>query len=219
VIPYAGYHELACLHPNRITPDEGVLNGLGVDENDKCVIMRFVSWKATHDTGHEGISLENKIRAVREFEKYAHVFVSSEAELPNDLQQYKMPIAPDRMHDALAYASLLFGESATMGSEAALLGTPAIYLDNVGRYYTRDQEAHYGLIFNFTESENDQSRAIEKGVEILKNIDAKKLWKSKRTKMLHDKIDVTAFMIWFVEHYPDSFRIMKANPEYQDRFK
>ena len=37
--------------------------------------------------------------------------------------------------------------------------------------------------------------------------------------MLADKIDVTAFMVWFIENYPGSFRIMKEEPDYQYRFK
>ena len=55
------------------------------------------------------------------------------------------------MDDAIASASLLYGESATMASEAAVLGVPAIYLDNTGRCYTREEEEKYGLVFNFTE--------------------------------------------------------------------
>jgi hypothetical protein len=31
--------------------------------------------------------------------------------------------------------------------------------------------------------------------------------------MLSDKIDVTAFMVWFVENYPESVKIMKENPD------
>jgi len=37
--------------------------------------------------------------------------------------------------------------------------------------------------------------------------------------MLSDKIDVTAFMVWFVENYPESAKIMKENPEYQWSFR
>ena len=37
--------------------------------------------------------------------------------------------------------------------------------------------------------------------------------------MLTDKIDVTTFMIWFIENYPDSAKIMKVNPdETQNQF-
>ncbi|MCD4744616.1 MAG: DUF354 domain-containing protein [Desulfobacteraceae bacterium] len=219
VIPYSGYHELAYLHPNRFTPDEGVLNELGVKKGEKYVIMRFVSWKATHDTGHKGISLENKIRAVGEFKKHARVFISSEAALPGDLEQYEIPIDPDRMHDALAFACLVYGESATMISEGAVLGTPGIFLDNTGRYYTKEQEKKYGLVFNFTESENDQRSSVKKGLEILAQRDANVIWNEKKDTMLADKIDTTSFMVWFIENYPQSFMTMKENPEYQLRFK
>jgi hypothetical protein len=37
--------------------------------------------------------------------------------------------------------------------------------------------------------------------------------------MLDDKIDVTAFMVWFIQDYPGSVTIMRENPEYQERFK
>jgi hypothetical protein len=37
--------------------------------------------------------------------------------------------------------------------------------------------------------------------------------------MIKDKIDVTAFMVWFIENYPESKRIMKENPDYQYKFK
>jgi uncharacterized protein len=37
--------------------------------------------------------------------------------------------------------------------------------------------------------------------------------------MLKQTIDVTAFMVWLVENYPASFKTMKENPQYQERFK
>jgi hypothetical protein len=42
---------------------------------------------------------------------------------------------------------------------------------------------------------------------------------SNRERFLQDKIDVTAFMVWFIENYPDSFHTMRKNPDYQYRFK
>jgi len=63
LIKCAGYHELAYLHPNRFTKDKSVLKELGVNEDEKYVIIRFVSWNASHDIGHKGISLENKLKA------------------------------------------------------------------------------------------------------------------------------------------------------------
>lgn len=189
-IHYAGYHELAYLHPNRFTPDRGVLEELGVREGEKYVLLRFVSWGATHDKGHKGMSLENKMMAVREFAKYARVFISSEKELPDELKQYKLPTRPERVHDVMAFASMIFGESATMVSEGVVLGVPGVYMDDTGRYYTTEQQKRYGMCWNYTESEEDQQRAIIKGVDILsKGVD---LFGHQR--LMQDKIDVTAFL-------------------------
>ncbi|MDW7681250.1 MAG: DUF354 domain-containing protein, partial [bacterium] len=167
VIRYAGYHELAYLHPSRFTPDKNVLKELGVEENQKYVIIRFVSWHASHDAGHQGITMENKIKAVKAFAQHARVFISSEGELPDELKPYQFTIAPHRMHDALAFASLVFGESSTMSEEAAMLGVPSIYLFNNSTYYTTHLEDNYRLLFNYSESLEDQEKAIEKGVALL----------------------------------------------------
>jgi uncharacterized protein len=218
-IKYSGYHELSYLHPNVFKPSETVLFNLKIGAEEKFVILRFVSWSASHDLGHKGFSLNNKLRVVKEFSKYARVFISSEIPLPPELREYRFPLTPEYMHDAIAFSSLMFGESATMASEAAVLGVPGIYLDNTGRYYTREQEEKYGLVFNYTESEEDQIKAIEKGIELLSGKEIKKDWQQRRSKMLADKIDVTAFLVWFVENFPESFKIMKENPDFQKSFR
>jgi len=218
-IRYNGYHELAYLHPNYFTPDSSVLNMLGIEEYERYVIIRFVSWHATHDVGHRGIFPENKMKAVKIFSKYAKIFITSEETLPENLRKYQMKIPPKKIHDALYYATLLYGESATMASECAVLGTPAIFLDNNGRGYTDEEEKRYGLVFNFSESLLDQERSIKKGIELLNTPNLKQKWQRRRQKMLSEKIDVTAFMVWFVENYPNSVKIMRKNPDYQYNFR
>ncbi len=219
VIKYAGYHELAYLHRNNFKPDRSVLKELDLAENEKYTVIRFVSWNATHDRGHSGISFENKIKAVKEFGKKAKVFISSEGELPDELKKYQLRTAPHEMHNILAFASMLFGESATMAAECAMLGVPSIYLDDTGRYYTRDLEKKYGLIFNYTETQEDQKKAIDKGIEILNTPNILEEWQRRRNIMLSEKIDVTAFLVWFVENYPESVKVMRQNPDYQLRFR
>ena len=217
-IKFRGYQEMAYLHPNYFCPDKSILNELGVDENEKYAILRFVSWQATHDVGHKGISLENKLKAVKELGKYAKVFISSEADLPANLNAHKIKIDPSRMHDAIAFASLIMGESFTMLSEAAILGTPAVLIHNTKCYYLNEQQEKFGLTFNYTESEEDQLKAIEKGIEILAATDTKTIWRERKDKMLNEKIDVTAFLVWFVRNYPLSAVTMKSNPDFQNKF-
>jgi predicted glycosyltransferase len=205
-IRYNGYHELAYLHPNYFTPNPAVLDEMGLNKDDKFIILRFVSWAASHDIGHSGLNLEMKRKAVKEFSKYAKVFITSEAPLPNDLEK----IPPERIHDAMYYATLLYGESATMASECSILGTPAIFLDNDGRGYTDEQEKVYGSVFNFTESIEDQAKSIKRGVNLLEKENIKEDWRQKRQKLLKDKIDVTKWMTDLIINYPDSIELIRS---------
>lgn len=208
VIKYKGYHELLYMHPNRFQPIDrkNVCEMLGINVEDRYVLLRFVSWYATHDIGHDGMSMENKIAAVQQINQYAKVFISSEGQLPKELQSYRLPTKPEHIGHVMAHATLIFGESATMVSEAAMLGVPGIYMDNTGRYYTRDIQEKYGLCFCYTESEDDQKAAIAKAVELLSQ-DSQRLadeMSACSKRLLGDKIDCTAFLIWFIENYPAS---------------
>ena len=195
---FNGYMELCYLHPNFFVPDLSILNELNISPNDKYTIVRFVSWEATHDIGHNGITLINKIKAVKEFSKYGKVYISSEFDLPNELNKYKINIPPNKMHDVLANASLLYGESATMASESAMLGTPAIFVDSSGRGYTDELESEYGIVFNFNETLDDQKKSITKGIEILKMNDGKKTFNKIKNKIIKDKINPIDFIIDFI---------------------
>lgn len=221
VIKYRGYNELLYLHPNHFQKDQTIFEKLNIKMGEKYVVLRFVSWNATHDKGHSGISYENKCRAVEEFSKYAKVYISSEGELPDNLEKYRMPLPAEDMHDVMANACLIFGESATMVTEGVMLGVPGIYLDNTGRLYTNDIEQNYGMCFNYSESEDDQIKAIQKAVEII-NDNAKELMLNQYEQLLNNNIDVTEFLIWLVENYPQSATITRENQnnsEFWQQFK
>ena len=218
-IYYDGYHELAYLHPHYFEPDKSILNELGIKEGEKYFILRFISWDASHDTGHKGVSQKNKIKLIMELSAYGKVFITSEKPLSKDTDPYRIRITPHRMHDAMAFCSLLYGESATMASESAMLGVPSIYLDNTGRSYTTDQEKSMAWSLISSESEEDQEKSIEKAVELIKTNNLLQEWSKRRERMLYDKIDVTSFLVWFVENWPESMKIMKETPDYQERFK
>lgn len=208
-IRYNGYHEMAYLHPNYFHADISILEYLGINKNEKFSILRFVGWNASHDFGHKGIDLTNKLRIARVLEQYGRVLISSEMNLPAEFDKYIFKVAPERMHDLLQYATLLFGESATMASECAVLGTSAIYLDFAGRGYTDEEETRYGLVYNFKTDKISQENALSKALELIKKDDIKKESALKSKKLIQEKIDVTAFMTWFIENYPESFKKMK----------
>lgn len=211
-IRYNGYHELAYLHPNRFTPNPAVLTELGLTESDPFIIVRFVSWQASHDVGYNGLTLDNKRKMIHEFERYGRVLITSEKPLPEEFEKYRISVSPEKMHDLLYYATLLYGESATMASECAVLGTHAIFCDFAGRGYTDEEERDYSLVYNFKLDESNQEKSIEKAVELLQDPDLKTKGREKQKRLLNDKIDVTAFMVWFIEDYPQSVVAMKNNP-------
>jgi predicted glycosyltransferase len=198
---FNSYMELCYLHPNYFTPNPSILDKLNLEKGEKYIILRFVSWGATHDVGHSGISDINKILAVKEFSKYAKIFITSEADLPKEIEKYRIKIPSNEIHHALYYAEMLYGESATMASECAVLGTPAIYLDNDGRGYTDEEESEYGLVFNYSESQDDQVKSILKGVDLLRHHGNQKEWQKKRRSILLDKVDPTQFMADLVLSY------------------
>ena len=193
-IPYAGYHELAYLHRNRFTPDPKVLRDAGVDPEQSFSVVRFVSWKAMHDVKAKGFSPEDKLRLARTLEEFGEVYITSEKLLPEEFEKYHLPLPPHQVHHLLGFARLFIGESATMASESAVLGTPFVYLDIVGRGYTNEQEERYGLGFNYRPWEVDES--IAKAREILSgNFKDTDRFKEGHARMLAEKIDVTEFII------------------------
>lgn len=218
-LTYAGYHELAYLHPDRFTPDPSVLKDAGLNEGEAFFILRFNAFKAHHDIGVKGLSAENKHRLVQLLSKSGKVFITAEQELEPEFEQYRLKISADKVHSFICYATLLVGDSQTMTSEAAVLGTPSIRSNSfVGRIsYLEEQEHKYGLTFGFLPDQTENM--FRKISELLAINDLKSEWQKKRMKMLADKIDVTAFLIWLFENWPGSFKIMKETPEYQDRFR
>ncbi len=208
-IYYSGYHELAYLHPNYFTPNPAVLDELGLSEGDPFIIVRFVSWQASHDVGHHGI--RDKVGFVKALEQYGRVLITSEGALPEELQTYQIKLSPEKLHDLLYYAALYVGEGGTTASEAAVLGTPSIYVSSLvgtmGNFI--ELEETYNLLYSFIDSE----AALDKAIKILQDPMSKEKWKVKREQLLKDKIDVTAFMVWFIENYPSSFIEMKEHPE------
>ncbi len=127
-VRYAGYHELAYLAPSVFTPDPNIGQALGVGPGERYAVLRFVSWQASHDLGMAGLTLAYKRRLISELQKHGRVFLSSEGALPEDLTQLRFPLPLARMHDAVAGAAVVVGESSTMASEAAVLGVPSVFL-------------------------------------------------------------------------------------------
>jgi predicted glycosyltransferase len=147
------------------------------------------------------------------------VYISSEKAMDDSLQKYQLKIDHRDIHHLMAFASLLVSDSQSMSVEAAMLGTPSLrYSDFSGRISVLEElEQQYHLTFGIPTDSGE--RLIAKAQEILSMENPKVTFQARRKRMLEDKIDVTAFITWFVEEYPKSHDIMQRTPDYQNRFK
>ena len=208
------YHELAYLNSLYFKKSPDVLKLLNIKQGENYCIIRLVSWNATHDAGKAGLNEIELMEIVNFLSSKMKVFISSEQNLPPDLLKYKLMLSPDIMHDVLAFSSLVISEGATLAAEAGFLGVPTIYVNPQQTCNIKELE-DIGCVFSF---KNGQ-RVLVKAKEVINNMTLKDFVVINSANLLHDKIDLTLFMIWFVENYPQSFNIMKENPEYQDNFK
>jgi hypothetical protein len=198
------YKELAYLHPNHFTPDSSVIDALGLTKGERYALLRFNGFRAVHDLGITGFSLECKRKLVETLEERMRVFISSEIELPTDLQEYSLSLPKACMHSLVAQASLVVADTQTIVTESAVLGTPVVRFNgfvgenDMGNFI--ELEKRYGMVFSFNESE----AALSKAIELSDTVDAKPTWMKKRERLLRDKIDLTEYLVKFVEDYPDS---------------
>jgi len=208
-IRYNGFHETAYIHPDFNKEDTESLY-----PQPNVILIRLVDWTASHDIGQQGLSapvIEHLISLTNDQYK---IKILSEKPLPDELQRYALQIEPHRLHDYLSRVNLYIGEGATLASECALMGIPAIYVNSRSAGVIEAQAAA-GLLFHFKNSEG----ILEKARELLSDTDTLAIHKVRANHFLQDKINFSRFLAWFIQNYPDSKRIMKENPEYQFKFR
>ncbi len=190
---HASYHELAYLHPNRFTPDENVLHKLKVKKEEDFFILRFNSFTAHHDINQKGLSYSQKLELLEVLKKYGKVFISTE-DMDTDFEAYKLPIGAQEMHSAIYFAKMFVGDSQTMTSEAAVLGTPALKCNSFAGKLSipNELEQKYQLCYSFQPGDFD--KMLDKIENLLETENLKGIWKERRKSMLEDKIDFTPFL-------------------------
>ena len=201
---YDGYHELAYLHPDYFTADPAVLAEAGLAPGEPFTVVRFVAWAAGHDIGKKGLALGQKIDAVHRLSRHGRVLISTEGELPGELEPMRLRLDVTRIHHLMAHAALIFGEGATMMSEAAVLGVPSVYVNPLTAGTLEEQEHEYGILFGFRPV--DFAAAVAKAESILAVPDAGR-WRAIGRRIAAEKIDVTGLL----------YRVATEQPQPRDR--
>jgi len=158
-IRYPGYHELSYLRPPYFSADRQIAEANGLAADRPTYLVRLVSWKANHDVGERGLSADTVRDIAKQLGRRGKVMISSESPLPDDLAELRYAGQSAAMHHVMGHCAGFFGESATMASECAVLGVPAVYAATTGRGYTDEQEKRYGLVRNVRALAGDPIRA------------------------------------------------------------
>lgn len=188
-VTHPSYHELAYLHPDRFAPDAGKLEPFGLDPSVPYSIARFVSWNASHDRNLRGLSTDDQRRIIGALAEHGEVRVSSEIPLAPDLEQFRLRGPIVDVHHVLAHATCFVGESATMASEAAVVGTPSYYIAEKSRGYL-DDLALRGLVAKYHPHETLRLLA---DLHALTPVTPR--MRRAYAQLLQDKVDLTSWLI------------------------
>lgn len=216
-IPFMSYKQLAYLHPNNFKVDKSKIQKY-IGENKRYFIIRTVSLTAYHDKNRRGLSDENMIKIIHLLKSYGEVYISSERLLKKQFERYRLVIDPVDLLHVLSGADIYIGDSQTMSSEAAILGVPTFRInDFVGEISVMEElESKYGLSKNYKPEQfdlfyNDLSKLLIKE-------NYKDDWNKKRNKLLSEKGDLTKFMSYLFEQFPQSIQEIRSNPDIHKKF-
>lgn len=209
-IKYKGNHELAYLAPNHFTPDPKKTADL-LQPGEKNFLIRFSGLSAWHDQGIEGLNDSLARKVVEKLIPHGKVLISSERKLPSDLEPYRIHCRASIMPDILAQCDLVISDSQTMTAEAAVLGTPAIRInDFVGKLgYLKELEERYGLCHGFKPS---QTKAFLSKIDVLAGDSNAKMHNLKRRQsLLSNSIDPTNFFVNLLTDPKTAVSLYKKN--------
>ena len=122
-----GVKELSYLHPSAFKPDRAVAVKLGLNPTIDNFFIRVVEWRANHDLGKTGWPKDTLSKVIERLSALGRVHLSTETQLESEFTPYLVKGPKNSIHHLIAFCRMLVGESATMASEAAILGVPAIY--------------------------------------------------------------------------------------------
>ena len=189
------YKELFYLHPSVFTPSRGVLREAGFNPDEPYVLLRFVAWNASHDVGKRGLNDQEKLALINRLEAAGiRVWVSSEKPLSGALAPYRLQTPYPLVHHVLRFAKLVYSEGATMASEAAVLGTHALYVNEIRSGSTQEQQERFDLLYCFHDRDRYE-QAADKALALLADGTLTEQGAAKRDRMLAAKKDINDLFI------------------------
>jgi len=192
-LSHPSYHPFAYLHPNGFKSDPTVLDSLEVKSKD-YVFVSFArrSWEGFTDD--DLLPRREKIDIVRNLSEYRKVLVDGRGSVPKPLKEYVPALPLNRYNHVLANAELVVGDDPIICAEAGVLGIPWIFISQSSAPTLEEQEIQYEI--------GSQVESIEEADELAEMLltgEVEPDFDRARKEILNDKIDLTEWMIRFVE--------------------
>ncbi|MFP4001802.1 MAG: hypothetical protein ACLFSM_07410 [Thermoplasmata archaeon] len=194
-LSHPSYHPFTYLHPNNFDPDDSVLVSLGVEAKDYV----FVSFARESWGGFSEdllLSRKEKMDIVRGLAEHRQVFVDGRGSVPEPLEEYVPSIPVREYNHLLANSELVVGDDPIICSEAGVLGVPWLFIGETSAPTLEEQEIKYE-IGSQIENVGD---ALELAEMLLTGEVEPDIARSRR-EILNDKIDLTKWILKFVEIY------------------
>ncbi len=217
-ITYDGYQKLAYLHPDVFKPDPDIVRKY-IDPGQKYFLVRLVSFSAGHDINLGGLNEAVLEELLNILSGHGKVFLTNESKISERLEKFRLQIDVKDMHHIMASASLFISDGQSMIVEAAILGVPSIRFNSLdGKVSILEElENRFNLTVKIHNSRPDL--LMEKINELLGTENLAEVFQKRREQMLKEKINVTSFMTWLFENYPESVRSYEKYPEIQGNFR
>ena len=183
-LSFNGNKALAHLHPAYFKPRPEILNKYNLQENNFCII-RVSKINATHDIGNHGLTDKDLDSFIGYCNKFYSVIISSERKINREYEEYIFKGNPKDLTHLMYFAAIIVTDSATMASEAALMGTPNVLINKVGKKCGVNRDLFInGLQYYF----DSYLESIDTIQEILENSNLKNNLR-KKAKLYLDKCD------------------------------
>lgn len=190
-ISFKGNKALASLDPKYFSPNENILKKYSLIENEYALI-RVSKINATHDIGNQGITDAQLDRIINEVVPYLTIIISAERTLNKRYESMMFKGDAQDLLDLIHFASFFIGDSASMASEAAVLGTPNILINKLGKKCGVNRQLKDFGLQHYFDNFNEASGMLR---EFIQNKDIKHDTQLKRSKFISGCDDFNEFMI------------------------
>lgn len=193
---FNGIMELTYLHPKYFE-----FNNYEINSDEEYIIFRLTSWDASHDFGYKTKLIRgNLINHIRNLSNKYKVLISSEGNLPVELEKFRANFHPVEMHNYLIKSLVCVTEGGTIANECALLGVPNILVNPISKFVGVHQ---YLKILGLQEHCDNFDEAIVTLSNWLKNIvNIRERFKVTSIKFINQSDDLTKFMVNLIENFP-----------------